>query len=64
MPHNQEQLDPQVPSHYYEFMNVQRSVNIASSDSPLFAVNYLTYIYIQDQVVDLRREIGLERDHQ
>ena len=28
MPHNQEQLDPQVPSHYYEFMNVQRSGNI------------------------------------
>ena len=24
MPHNQEQLDPQVPSHYYEFMHVQR----------------------------------------
>ena len=36
MPHNQEQLDPQVPSHYYEFMNVQRSGNIASSDSPFF----------------------------
>ena len=35
MPHNQEQLDHQVPSHYYEFINVQRSGNI-SSDTPLF----------------------------
>ena len=63
MPHNQEQLDPQVPSHYYEFMNVQRSGNIASSDSPFFGI-LSDVTYIQGQVVDLRREIALERDHQ
>ena len=61
MPHNQEQLDPQVPSHYYEFMNVQRSGNIVIH---LFLGILSDVTYIQGQVVDLRREIALERDHQ
>ena len=59
MPHNQEQLDPQVPSHYYEFMNAQRFLVIHLLFGILSDVTY-----IQGQVVDLRREIALEQDHQ
>ena len=63
MPHNQEQLDPQVPSHYYEFMNVQLSGNMLLVIHLFFGI-LSDVIYIQGQVVDLRREIALERDHQ
>ena len=62
MPHNQEQLDPQVPSHYYEFMNVQR-LNMLLVIHRFFGI-LSDVTYIQGQVVDLRREIALERDHQ
>ena len=61
MPHNQEQLDPQVPSHYYEFMNVQRYMLLVIH---LFFGILSDVTYIQGQVVDLRREIALEQDHQ